>query len=166
VHPGPTGAEVGGAGGRPVSRDSAVGAVAFLRLTLGVGSISAPGLTARAFGFPPGQQSAMARLLGRWFGIREIVLATLALLGHGGATPIASRRRPVGRSELEFAAVNAVNDAVDAAAMVVPLVRRDGIDRPQLIGIPVALAVSAVWLRVVRGGPDQRYPSAPPGESP
>jgi hypothetical protein len=128
-----------------------IGAIAALRLSLGVGSILAPGRTAALFGFAPEQQTPMTRLIGRWFGVREIVLATLALAGHGGATPITSRRRRrLGRREREFATLNVVNDAVDAAAMLVPVVRREGIDRPQAIGIPVALAVSAGWLRVLR----------------
>lgn len=78
--------------------------------------------------------------------------ASLALAGHGGATPIAARRSALGRREREFAVLNVVNDAVDAAAMAVPLVKRQGLDRAQLIGIPVALAVSAGWLRVLRRG--------------
>lgn len=127
-----------------------IGAIAALRISLGVGALLAPGKTARLFGFPDEQQTPMARLIGRWFGVREIVLATLALAGHGGATPIGSRRaRRLGRREREFAVLNVVNDAVDAAAMAVPLVKREGIDRGQIIGIPVALAVSAGWWRVL-----------------
>lgn len=129
-----------------------VGAIAALRLSLGIGSIVAPGKTARLFGFPVAQQTPMARLIARWFGVREIVLATLALLGHGGATPIQSRRSLIGRREREFATLNVVNDAMDAAAMVVPLVKREGIDRPQLIGIPVALLVSLGWAKILRRG--------------
>jgi hypothetical protein len=131
-----------------------VSAIAALRISLGVGALLAPAKTARLFGFPAPQQTAMARLLGRWFGARELVLAGLALAGHGGATPIsARRRRRLGRRQREFAALNAVNDAIDAAAMVVPLVKREHIDRPQLIGIPIALAVSAGWLTIIRRHP-------------
>jgi hypothetical protein len=123
-------------------------------VVLGLGALLAPAKTARLFGFPAPQQTAMARLLGRWFGARELVLAGLALAGHGGATPIsARRRRRLGRRQREFAALNAVNDAIDAAAMVVPLVKREHIDRPQLIGIPIALAVSAGWLTIIRRHP-------------
>jgi hypothetical protein len=138
---------------RKTTRDNGriVGAIAALRLSLGLGAILAPGKTAALFGFPVEQQTPMARLLGRWFGVRELVLASLALAGHGGATPVRSRQaKRLGRREREFAVLNVANDAVDAAAMLVPLVRREGIDRAQWIGIPVALGVSAGWLRVLR----------------
>jgi hypothetical protein len=136
-----------------VTRDQRiVAAVAALRVTLGVGSILAPGKTARAFGFPDAQQTPMARLLGRWFGVREIVLATLALQGHGGPTPLVSDDGPLSAAQQQFVRLNIANDAVDAAAMLVPLIKREGVDRPQLIGVPVALAVSAGWLAILRGG--------------
>ena len=128
-----------------------VAAIAGMRLSLGIGSIFAPGKSSGLFGVPPEQQTAMGRVVGRWFGIREIVLALLALAGHGGATPIRSRRvRRPGRREREFAALNVANDAVDAAAMLVPLVRREGIDRVPVLGVPVAVAVSLAWLRLLR----------------
>jgi hypothetical protein len=131
----------------------AVGAIAALRLSLGVGALLAPARTARLFGFPDSQQTPMARLIGRWFGVREIVLATLALRGHGGPTPLRpdSPAGPVDDRQRDFARLNAVNDLVDAAAMVVPLARRQGIDRAQIVGIPVALGVSAGWVEVLRG---------------
>ncbi len=99
-------------------------AIAGLRQSLGIGTLVALGKTAALFGYPARQQTAMTRLIGRWFGIREIVLAVLAPLGHGGATPIPSRQREIGAREREFAKLNAVNDAVDAAAMAVPLLKR------------------------------------------
>lgn len=131
-------------------KSAIVGAIAGLRLSLGVGTLVAPAKTAALFGYPAHQQTAMTRLIGRWFGIREIVLAVLALLGHGGATPISSRQREIGEREREFATLNVVNDAIDAVAMAVPLVKREGIAKPQLLGIPIALAVSFGWSRVLR----------------
>ena len=127
-----------------------VAAIAALRMSLGIGAIVAPGTTARMFGFPEEQQTPMARLLGRWFGVREIVLATLALQGHGGPAPFRSAAGELSEAQRQFARLNVLNDAVDAAAMLVPVVKREGIDRPQVIGIPVALAVSAGWLRILR----------------
>ena len=129
-----------------------IGAVAALRISLGLGALLAPRGTASLFGFPSSQQTPMAVLLGRWLGVRELVLAALALRGHGGPTPLdgSSPLGPRGERQREFAAINVANDAFDAAAMVVPLVRREGIDRAQLIGIPVALGVSAVWWRILR----------------
>ena len=129
-----------------------VAAIAGLRMSLGVGSILAPGKTARLFGFPDEQQTPMARLLGRWFGVREIVLATLALQGHGGPTPLGPDGGELTDAQRQFVRLNVVNDAVDAAAMLVPVIKREGIDRPQFIGVPVALAVSAGWLAVLRRG--------------
>ena len=126
-----------------------VTAIATLRGLLGLGCLLAPGPTARLFGFPAEQQTPMTRLVGRWFGVREIVLALLALTGHGGPRVIGGRRSRR-RRERDFATLNAINDAVDAAAMAIPLARREGIDRPQLIGIPIALAVTAGWTRVLR----------------
>lgn len=54
----------------------------------------------------------MARLLERWFGVRELSLAALPLRGHGGpgrsrAAKVSRRRR-----EREFAALNAANKLV------------------------------------------------------
>jgi hypothetical protein len=131
--------------------DRIVGAIAALRLFLGTTSIFTPSANPGMFGFPAEQQTGMTRLVGRWFGVREIVLALLALAGHGGATPIRSRRtRRLGPREREFAALNVVNDAVDAASMLATLARREGNDRGQILGIPIALAISAGWLRVLR----------------
>lgn len=127
-----------------------VTAIAALRGSLGIGSLLAPGKTARLFGFPDEQQTPMARLVGRWFGVRELVLAALALLGHGGPRVIKSRGVRSPERERQFAMMNVANDFVDAAAMAVPLIKREGIDRPQVIGIPVALAVSLGWLRILR----------------
>ena len=127
-----------------------VAAIAALRMSLGIGAILAPDKTARLFGFPDAQRTPMARLLGRWFGVREIVLATLALLGHGGPTPLRASDGELTDEQRQFARLNVLNAAVAAAAMLVPVVKREGIDRPQAIGIPVALAVSAGWLRVLR----------------
>lgn len=133
-----------------MSSRTVVGLIAALRATLGVGALLAPRRTAALFGFPLEQQTAMTTLIGRWFGVRELVLAALAVSGHGGPRVARGRRLSRRARERQFARLNVVNDAVDAAAMVVPLVRREGIDRPQLIGIPVALAVSAGWLRALR----------------
>ena len=129
-----------------------VAAIAALRMGLGIGAILAPRKTARLFGFPDVQQTPMARLLGRWFGVREIVLATLALQGHGGVTPLQASDEGLTEAQRQFVRLNILNDAVDAAAMLVPVIKREGIDRPQIIGVPVALAVSAGWLRVLRRG--------------
>jgi hypothetical protein len=134
--------------------EKAIAAVAALRVSLGFGALLAPGPTARLFGFPAEQQTPMARLLGRWFGVRELVLAALALDGHGGVRPLRGRRRrgrrELARRERRFAKLNAANDALDVAAMLVPVVKREGLDRPQAIGVPVAAAVSYAWLRVAR----------------
>lgn len=129
-----------------------VAAIAGLRMSLGAGAILAPRRTARLFGFPDAQQTPMARLVGRWFGVREIVLATLALQGHGGATPLRPSDGGLSDAQRQFVRLNILNDAVDAAAMLVPVIKREGIDRPQIIGVPVALAVSAGWLGVLRRG--------------
>lgn len=129
-----------------------VAAIAAVRLSLGLAALLAPARTARAAGYPEDQDTAAARLMGRFFGMREIVLGLLALGGHGGATPLACRRRPLGPREREFVTLNLVNDAVDAAAMTIPLLRHEGIARPMLTGIPTALAVSAGWLAVRLAG--------------
>lgn len=135
-----------------MSPATAVGAIAALRMSLGIGTIVAPARTARLFGYPREQLTPMTILVARWFGVREVVLALLALRGHGGATPVgACRSEDLDLRRHEFAALNAINDAADAVAMLVPLARRQGIARPQLIGIPVALAVTAGWMRVLRG---------------
>lgn len=131
-----------------------VGAIGALRMSLGVAVLISPRRTGRAFGFPDEQQTPTALLVARWFGIREVVLATLALRGHGGPAALPSGVRDpqalLRERERRFARLNAVNDAVDAAAMAIPLLARQRIDRPQLIGVPIALAVSAGWLRVLR----------------
>ncbi|RYE92284.1 MAG: DUF4267 domain-containing protein, partial [Myxococcales bacterium] len=80
-----------------------------------------------------------ARLMGRWFGVRDIGL---------GALVFWSLRHP---ETLDFILLfNALTDLGDLVAIAIPLARRQGIDRAALSSAAFALPAGLAWL-VVRG---------------
>lgn len=107
------------------------------RILLGVAPFVAAGPVARLLGFPAGQDTPTARLMARWFGVRDIALGVLVF--HALATP----------SELPFVLVfNACVDFGDLVAILVPLVRRQGIDRAAWSSAGFALPAGIGWLAV------------------
>lgn len=115
-------------------RHVAVG-MAMVRVLLGLLPFVAAGPLARLLGFPPAHDSPTARLLGRFFGVRDIALGVL--VWHALADP----------AQLRFAFLfNACCDAGDGCAILIPLLRRQGIDRAALLCLLLAAAGGAGWL--------------------
>ena len=81
------------------------------RIAIGVGSIASPALTARLFGLSPAANPQIGYFT-RMFGVREIALGALTLMGKGNA------RRP-----RVFAGMAV--DGGDAATGAIGLARKD-----------------------------------------
>jgi uncharacterized protein YjeT (DUF2065 family) len=107
------------------------------RIVLGLAPFVAPRLSSRLLGFPQDHVNATARLMARFFGVRDIGLGALVFwaLHHPAA--------------LGFVLVfNALTDFGDLGAIVIPLVRRQGIDRAALASAAFALPAGIGWLTV------------------
>lgn len=107
------------------------------RVILGVAPFVAARASSRLLGFPAGHDNATARLMARFFGVRDVGLGALVFwaLAHPAT--------------LGFVLVfNAVTDFGDLAAIAVPLVRRHGIDRAALASAAFALPAGVAWLTV------------------
>ena len=109
--------------------------MAFGRIALGIAPFLAAGPAARMLGFPRAHDTATARLMGRFFGVRDVGLGVLVLwaLRHPEALPFV----------LLF---NAAMDAGDLLATAIPLVRRQGIDRGAALSALMAAAAGLLWL--------------------
>lgn len=104
------------------------------RVALGLAPILAAGPTSRLLGFPQEHDNATARLMGRLFGVRDIGLGALALLGVLGWVP------------LEVALLlNAAHDAGDALVIGVPLLR-DGAKGGEVPSLGMAVAGGSLWV--------------------
>lgn len=108
------------------------------RILLGVAPFVAAGPSARLLGFPAAHDNPTSRLMGRFFGVRDIGLGVLVFhaLRHPEALPFV----------LLF---NALTDFGDLAAILIPLVRRQGIDRAALSSAAFALPAGLAWLAVL-----------------
>ena len=112
-----------------------VSGMALGRIALGLAPFIAAGPSSRMLGFPASHDNPTARLMGRFFGVRDIGLGVLALWGlrHPEALPFV----------LLF---NALMDAGDLFAISIPLVKRQGIDRAALASAGFALIGGLGWL--------------------
>src|SRR5439155_18093444 len=92
--------------------------MAFGRIVIGLAPFLAAGPAARMLGFPASHDTATARLMGRFFGVRDIGLGVLVFyaLRHPETAPF-------------MFLFNAFMDAGDLVAILIPLVKRQGIDR-------------------------------------
>jgi hypothetical protein len=107
------------------------------RILLGLAPFVAAGPSSRLLGFPREHDSASTRLMARLFGVRDIGLGVLVFYGlrHLEA--------------LGFLVVfNALTDFGDLVAIVIPLARRQGIDRAALTSAAFALPAGLGWLTV------------------
>lgn len=105
------------------------------RVVLGLAPFVAARLTARLLGIPKEQDNPSARLMARFFGVRNIGLGVLVFsaLEHPSA--------------LGFVLLfNALTDFADLFAIAIPLVRRKGIDRTALTSMAFALPAGLAWL--------------------
>ncbi len=109
--------------------------MAFGRIALGITPFLAAGPASQLLGFPRSHDTATARLMGRFFGVRDIGLGVLVLwaLRHPEALPFV----------LLF---NAAMDAGDLVSAAIPLVRRQGIDRGAALSALMATSAGLLWL--------------------
>lgn len=85
-------------------------------------------------GFPASHDTATARLMARFFGVRDIGLGVLALW---------SLRHP---ETMSFVLLfNAFMDAGDLVSTLIPLVKRQGIDRAAAVSALFALIGGLAW---------------------
>ena len=92
------------------------------RIALGLAPFVAPNASRRLLGFPVAHDTATARLLGRFFGVRDIGLGVLAFY---------ALKHPETAAFIFL--FNAFMDAGDLVAILIPLVKRQGIDRAAIL---------------------------------
>jgi hypothetical protein len=107
------------------------------RILLGIAPFLAASPSARLMGFPAEHDNPTTRLMARLFGVRDIGLGVLVFYGL---------RHP---DVLSFLIVfNALTDFADLIAIMIPLARRQGIDRAAWTSAAFALPAGAGWLTV------------------
>jgi hypothetical protein len=105
------------------------------RIALGIAPFIAAGSSARMLGFPASHDNPTARLMGRFFGVRDIGLGILALYGV---------RHP---EALGFIMLfQAAMDLGDLFAISIPLIKRQGIDRAAVASASFATIGGLGWL--------------------
>jgi len=107
------------------------------RIALGLAPFVAAGPASRLLGFPEKHDTPTARLMGRFFGVRDIGLGILAFyaIAHPETAPF-------------IFLFNALMDAGDLAAISIPLVKRQGIDRAAIFSALFALTGGLSWIAV------------------
>ena len=105
------------------------------RIALGLAPFVAAGPTARLLGFPAAHDTPTARLMGRFFGVRDVGLGVLAFYAvrHPEVAPL-------------IFLFNMFTDLGDLFSVAIPLVKRDGIDRAALSSGMFAGIASLLWL--------------------
>ncbi len=108
------------------------------RILLGLAPFVAAGPTSRLLGFPQEHDTATARLMGRLFGVRDVGLGVLAFY--------ATQHPETAGFIFLF---NAAMDAGDLFSVMIPLVRREGINRGAIstgaCAVVGGLSWTAVW---------------------
>lgn len=113
----------------------AITGMALGRIAIGLAPFVAAAPAAKLVGFPESHDTATARLMGRFFGVRDIGLGILALWGLS---------RP---EVLPFILLfNALMDAGDLFATGIPLVKRQGIDKGALMSAAMAAIGGSMWI--------------------
>ena len=107
------------------------------RILLGLAPFVAAKPASRLLGFPTSHDNATARLMGRFFGVRDVGLGVLVFwsLAHPETLPFVML-------------FNALTDFGDVVAIVIPIVRRQGIDRAAFASAAFALPAGIGWLTV------------------
>jgi len=105
------------------------------RIALGLAPFVAAGPSSRLLGFPRAHDTATARLMGRFFGVRDIGLGVLVFyaLKHPELAPF-------------IFLFNAAMDLGDLVAIAIPLIKRQGIDRAALASAAFAFTGMVGWL--------------------
>jgi hypothetical protein len=107
------------------------------RILLGLVPFVAAGPSSRLLGFPRQHDNPTARLMARFFGVRDVGLGVLAFYGLSHA------------AALGFVLLfNALTDLGDLGATLIPLAGRHGIDRGALTSAAFALTAGVGWLSV------------------
>ena len=115
-----------------------IGGMGVGRIILGIAPFVAAGPSSRLLGFPTAHDNATARLMGRFFGVRDVGLGVLVF--YALAHPVA----------LGFLLpFNALTDFGDLFAISIPLARRQGIDRGAWMSAAFALPAGLAWLVVL-----------------
>ena len=109
-------------------------ALASARLLIGLAALLAVDRVSAVFGFPHEHITPTMRLFARLFGIRDLGLGVLVFVMLGDL--------PLLRFALLF---NAGHDLLDACAISVPLIRKQGIDRPARAFLAFATAGVVLW---------------------
>jgi hypothetical protein len=118
--------------------ETIIGGMGVGRIILGLAPFVAAGPSSKLLGFPATHDNATARLMGRFFGVRDIGLGVLVFyaLSHPAA--------------LAFLLLfNALTDFGDLIAIGIPLLRRQGIDRAAFMSAAFALPAGLAWLVVL-----------------
>ncbi|MCA9516665.1 MAG: hypothetical protein KC635_17105 [Myxococcales bacterium] len=113
-------------------------AMGVARVLIGIAPLLAPSFSSRLLAFPTAHDNATARLMGRLFGVRDVGLGLLVFyaLGHVELLPA-------------MCVFQAMMDGGDLLSIMVPLVRRQGIDRAAWLSAGFALVGGASWLVVL-----------------
>ena len=114
-----------------------VSGMGLARIALGLAPFVAAGPTARLLGFPAHHDTATARLMGRFFGVRDIGLGILAFYAV---------KHPEQAAFIFL--FQALMDGGDLAAISIPLVKRQGIDRAAALSALFAMTGGLAWIIV------------------
>jgi len=105
------------------------------RIGIGAAPFIAAGPSSRLLGFPANHDNPTTRLMARMFGVRDIGLGVLVLWGL---------RHP---ETLPFIMLfQAATDAGDFLSMLIPLIKRQGIDRAALRSAGIAMSAALLWI--------------------
>lgn len=109
------------------------------RILLGVAPFVAARPVSRLLAIPDSHDNPTARLMGRLFGVRDVGLGVLVFFAikHPDILPFV----------LVF---NALTDFGDLLAILIPVVRRQGIDRAAARFAAFALPAGVAWLVMLR----------------
>ena len=115
--------------------DIVITAMGLGRIALGLAPFVAPGPAARLLGFPLAHDTPTARLMGRFFGVRDIGLGVLAFYAvrHPETAPF-------------IFLFNAFMDLGDLIATGIPLLGRHGFDRAALRSAGFAASGGMLWV--------------------
>ena len=105
------------------------------RIAIGLAPFVAARTTSQLLGFPQSHDTATARLMARFFGVRDIGLGVLAFYAV---------RHP--EAAAFVFAFNACMDLGDLFAITIPLVKRQGIDRAAALSALLAIGGGTGWL--------------------
>ncbi len=121
--------------GMSILLDTVVAGMGLGRIALGLAPFLAAGPASRLLGFPAAHDNPTARLMARFFGVRDIGLGILAFY---------ALRHPEMASFIFL--FNALMDAGDLFAITIPLLHRQGIDRGAALSALFAAGGGLGWL--------------------